>query len=880
MIQMLPHPKTPWREGMPVTNRLLRVACLLLCLLGVGMPAAGLNVVTDSSTNANAAVAWCATERDVGLAQVLVGACAPEPVKSSDLARGYDHRAFWLRLTLTNGGAQPLERWLSVGHSRLEEVSLFVPVAGGDWQRSEVGIRTPLAQRQGVARAYGVFQLLLPAGSQQTVWLRVASRTIIDLSTTLWVPAAYLEVADLRQFSLTLMLGGLLMTLLLSALMFILTREQPYLLFALAMVGVALVTGFLSGTLQRYVWPVDTPMLLEMLPLGALLVVATYVACLHALLPGLRQYRWPYRVFAAMVLLTLAGLLWAIGVDYTAGARVWLSTLAGTMVLALWLAFLAWRDGSRAAGIWLLSFLFPAIPELLNFGASLGLLPFFQAEIVLLSWAFLMTTPLIFVSFFQRSREVQANLSRVKEENLAKIAFLAQMSHELRTPMNIVLGNAQLLARPGGQALWTHGIDNILQSGRHLLAMLDQILDYARGEAGKLMIEPAPVNWSAFLHTMAKNARVLALVNRNKFVLQVSGEPLSGVLLDEARVRQVLDNLLANAARHTRDGEIRLECVVGRLNYAGMLSLHFAVIDTGEGIDLADQERVFLPFVRGHSAFAPNSESGGMGLAISKQLVEAMDGQLTLQSVPGAGACLRVWLPAALATTPVPAPQELTFVGYSGPQQVILVVDDDANSRKLLLSLLQDCGFSVLQAASGQAAAELLASLDTSPQRMDLVLTDQFMADGDGWMVLQTVSSRWPEVPVVLTSAAPPERPASFPKQLDFAAHFLKPLDHAELLQCIGELRGLQWTLAEPHIAGLQTPGQADSPTVDDWALDDADAQALLQMVQAGRITDIMDWAKALQARVPSSASFATQVHEAAQTLDVAALHTLTGMLT
>ena len=478
----------------------------------------------------------------------------------------------------------------------------------------------------------------------------------------------------------------------------------------------------------------------------------------------------------------------------------------------------------------------------------------------------------LFSDITERKRvddDLKASELRWKEANAAKITFLAQMSHELRTPLDTILGNAQLLARPQGRAMWAQGLASIQQSGWHLLGMIDEILDLARGVAGKLTIAPHPVDWPGFLSSVAQNAKVLASTHANDFSLVTTGEPLSAVVLDEGRVRQVLDNLLANAARHTQRGWIRLECAVA-VQADARLRLDFAVTDSGEGIALADQSRVFQPFERGSTSALAGGKGTGMGLAISRQLVEAMGGQLTLQSTPGQGACFRFWLSAEPDAGPEALPlaraEQAIPSGYTGAQRRILVVDDEAASRQVLGRVLQACGFEVLEAASGRAAVQTMSG----PLAIDLVLTDQFMADGDGWTVLQAVATHWPAVPVVLMSAAPPKRPDGWPRSLSYSAQLLKPLNHAELLKRIGELLALQWRASEP-----EPTVSADLRQANQHRLDDAELAKLRQMIAGGRISEIIDWAASLENGSPGNEQFARAVNTAARNLDLLGLQSL-----
>ena len=468
-----------------------------------------------------------------------------------------------------------------------------------------------------------------------------------------------------------------------------------------------------------------------------------------------------YRAYDVLIRLCVIALGvqigWGVFIDYNLAFRA--MSLMALPVLVCWVVLMwrAWRDGVPAAG-------FLLVPSVINLVLLVHRLvlafdggQYSETLLLVYSWVFLLTVPLIQVGIAVHKDAIQRSLAAARAESAARVEFLARMSHELRTPLDTILGNAQLLSRPSGKPLMAEGLAIIQDSGWRLLRMIDDILDHARGLAGKLAIIPGPVDWPAFLHGVELNARTLAARNRNEFSLKVSGEPLARVRLDEGRLRQVLDNLLVNAARHTFDGRIELDCVVGATNADGTRPLDFAVTDTGEGIPLTDQERIFLPFERGRRTAARRGGKGiGMGLAVSRQLVEMMGGRLTVESQVGKGSSFRFQVTAEAADeTAVPATGAPGHPAEAGAGRTLLLVDDEEDNRRVLATFLRQRGFKVVEAHSGQAAAGQAAA----EPRIDIVVTDQFMADGDGWMVLRSMARLHPDAPVVLISAAPPDRP-------------------------------------------------------------------------------------------------------------------------
>ena len=874
-------------------NRLLLLlwCCACACCAAWAAP---LDVQQGERIKASAALQLCVTLPQAALAEAQSGQCLAQSDPTDaplNVARGVDaQHAFWLQLQLHNSSDKMAERWLQVGHPRLEEVSLFLP----DGTRLDSGIRTPMAQRADVPRHYGVLPVTLPPRSTQTVWLRVYSRTLVDLGVTVWTPDAYRESTGLNQLSLTLALGGLIAALLYAAMSFVQTRERSYLYFLVAMTGEIALESFRAGFWQRYGWPAHLPMPVELGALASMVALLGFVAFFFTLVPGARRQRRVFAVYVMLVLLTVLAQLWSIVVSYQAAVQLWTQSVYVILLLGIWIIWGAWRGGSRPAGSLLLGFVLMLIPETLRQAAVMGWLPFLRVELVSGPWALVFVVPVLFAGLAQRSRELQDRLIQADSENRAKMNFLAHMSHELRTPLDTILGNAQLLQRPGNQALLQEGLGYIQHSGRHLLTMIDEVLDYSRGLAGKLVIRAEPVNWAEFMQEVQQNAAMLAARNANIFHLNLPDSAPVGFRFDEERLRQVLDNLIANAARHTHKSWIALDCVIQKVaNTNGLapmtVRIDFVVSDGGEGIAADDQQRIFLPFERGaHQRRRTDKvdKGAGMGLAIARQLVEAMGGKLTLKSTWGQGAQFSFWMVAGLLEAQeMPAKRLQTdtdHTAYSGPRRSILVVDDQPESRKVLEQLLGGCGFTVLLAASGAEAGHVLAQATA----IDLVLTDQFMDDGDGWFVLQAAALRDPSMPVLLMSAAPGKRPSGFASGLDFVAQLLKPLDHADLLHRIGELLQLQWQTAaqlaapEPETTSPDTTAPTEPSQEPRPVPPASDLKMLTAMVDAGQVSEILLWSDRLRAAQPECARFAQEVYVAARFLDFPALRALAGQHT
>jgi two-component system, sensor histidine kinase LadS len=852
----------------------LRVAFSFLlamfCLSSLGAQAAAaapaaIVIGKASRVDLSSQVEWCRSAPDTGVAAIAAGGCRFAPAAAGDLMPGYSRDAYWLRMTLANSDAAPVDRWLRIGHPRLEQVSFFEAVDGG-WRRSDSGLSVAAARRPAFA-VDPLLPLRLAPGEQAMLLVRVASHTTIDLTPTLWEPQAYGRADTRFVIAEAMGIGGLFIVALLSLLIWARSRNRLYLYFAGNELGKMVFMGAFSTLWQTVLWPEERPFDIRLIALGAGCAPLFYILFIRSFVGEFQRNRVAHGLLLFMGGITAVAMLWAMLIEYRA-VQIILPTSTLTVIAGTYLFHAAWRRGSSAAGYMVVANLFFLLIQGVVVATNFGGTRFSDLTISLYVWGSLLGSPLILIGLAVQSEDLRDRLTLAQAESAARVEFLARMSHELRTPLDTILGTAQLLARPEGQARFAAGIEDITNSGWRLLRMIDDILDYARGIAGRLGVSPRPVDWPVFLRRLEANARRLAERNGNAFSLRADAADV--LCFDEGRLRQVLDNLLVNAARHTQDGLIRLDCAVSPADEDGQVRLDFAVTDSGEGVAPEDRERIFRPFERGGRSARQGGKGIGMGLAIARQLVEMMGGQIAVEGAPERGACFRFHILAEVAATAgaETAAEVETAAGYAGRLRSVLVVDDEADNRRIVATVLREQGFAVTGAASGQAAADLCSA---RAEAFDLILTDQFMADGDGWSVLAAAARQWPEAPVVLMSAAPPEPPKDFPAGIDFAAHLMKPLDHARLLDHIAELLRLD-RRQPPADAPKETPSISLAHRPDPEAL-----QTLRVLIDTGQITGIQEWATALVAREPQCAAFAEAIHAAATGLDFSQLDALAG---
>ncbi|MDX9994010.1 MAG: ATP-binding protein [Rhodocyclaceae bacterium] len=323
--------------------------------------------------------------------------------------------------------------------------------------------------------------------------------------------------------------------------------------------------------------------------------------------------------------------------------------------------------------------------------------------------------------------EMRAAKEEAERASRAKSEFVSRMSHELRTPLNAIIGFADLLEEEPLSSSHKHYVHLINSSGHHLMELINAVLDHAKIEAGGLTIETIPFDFRATVesvrHMIAEHANAKGL----DFIADLAAGTPQYIVGDPTRLRQVLLNLLNNAVKFTEQGsiELRIAAEDGRIV--------FSIRDTGIGMDAAALGRLFQPFSQADDSITRKYGGTGLGLVISKELVEAMGGTIEVESAPGAGTAFWFWLPlqvaaaertpAALAARPAARTNDIAaFV----PGRVLLV-DDNRVNQQLAGAMLERLGLAYECADNGRAALRRLAGADFS-----LVLMDMEMPEMDG----------------------------------------------------------------------------------------------------------------------------------------------------
>ncbi|BDD92756.1 hypothetical protein PanNE5_21960 [Pandoraea sp. NE5] len=814
---------------------------------------------------------------------------------------GYSRSAFWLTGSVENRGAAPLTRWLSVGIVRLEDVRYYaMPVGSREPEiRWRAGHTVPL-DRHPITSETSVFPITLAPGEHLTFLVRVESRSSVSMVPQLWRPDDF-RLAESRNAMIAMLLVGSMLSVAMYALVLGIARRDPvFVLLALTtMTQVAQDMAF-QGFLYRYLLPQGGECVVRAPSFFSTLTVACFSAMvtIFAGLNRVRLWRWTYRV---MIGLMAVMAVWVALGDHRAAAFTHLQLLMVFNVI--WVASLAdgWRRGFANARLCLLSFSPGCLVLFWRLAIINGLLPEDWLANTAMAWStnisvLLMLTMLVAGRSRElvreqraaqrevlqtrreeqarlanavdaRTRELQAALIAADEANSAKSDFLARISHDLRTPLTSIIGFADLVQSGGREDADRGRI--IRRSAHHMLAMINDLIEYASGGAAD-PLHVAPVYTHAFVDGVAHEGMSLASKHGNAFLLDVRA-PLPPLLaFDAKRVRQVLGNLLDNAAKYTANGTITLSLsATPDATRADLMQVCFGVEDSGCGIAKHDLPRVFEPFARLDRA--RRLPGVGLGLAIVRQWVERMGGTITVDSTPDVGTRVAFTLPLRVAreadlVPPWPTGAPHTLPPIDGHGRHVWLAEDSPEIRQFLHDELASLGFTVRTFGDGVA---LIAALGNAHQTApDLVLTDHMMPNADGLAVAHATRRRWPDVPVLAVSASPQMVEGS-----GYDACLLKPIELADLRNALARLLGLART--DAHEGGADR--DEASPMRDtSWARPSGEhLHQARQLIAMGAMTDLMEWARELSDHVPTLDGFARQVHQLAQRGDLAGLTAL-----
>lgn len=400
----------------------------------------------------------------------------------------------------------------------------------------------------------------------------------------------------------------------------------------------------------------------------------------------------------------------------------------------------------------------------------------------------------------ERERKVAQAASRAKSQ------FLAKMSHEIRTPLNAILGFADILENSLTDDAQKENINVIKSSGINLLDLVNDILDLSKIEAGQMQIKHSEVNLRVLMEELINLFSVAARQKGIALMAQISSDLPEFLLLDKIRLRQILFNIIGNAVKFTDIGHVNISVAAKTTDKPNLWDLAIAVKDTGPGIEIDAHQIIFKSFHQHINRQFQAREGTGLGLAISKDLIKMMNGQIQIKSEPGKGSEFTIVLPGIMAPPGTgaaalkPAHLMEQKVHKLFEPATLLLVDDRKINRQLIMAILKNMPFKILETDNGASAVSMAATIQP-----DLILMDIMMPDMDGYETLRHIrQNKACAMPVIAITAAGMKEDIVNIKYAGFSDYLIRPFTRSQFLEKLGLF--LKHETRQPPVDFIQVP--------------------------------------------------------------------------